>query len=156
MYGTEIFVGILRSLQRNKLFEFSTFCHDGKRNCNLGISYYSGADRSLVPTLTQEGVRPCDQTTKAWDRKKTLITFQDNLHCIFHYFNMQIVLTNHRDCSTQPNVVWQELLESQDYSWYKQLLEHSQNPVSQTHTMIYWQILVRVMSQILLPNMSQR
>lgn len=70
MYGTEIFVGILRSLQRNKLFDFSTFCHDGKRNCNLGISYYSGADRSLVPTLTQEGVRPCDQTTKAWDRKK--------------------------------------------------------------------------------------
>ena len=51
MYVTEIFVGILSSLQRNKHFDFSTFCHDGKRNCNLGISYYSGADRSLVPTF---------------------------------------------------------------------------------------------------------
>ena len=49
MYVTEIFVGILSSPQRNKHFDFSTYCHDGKRNCNLGISYYSGADRSLVP-----------------------------------------------------------------------------------------------------------
>ena len=51
MYVTEIFVGILSSLQRNKHFDFSTFCHDGKRNFVLGISYYSGADRSLVPTF---------------------------------------------------------------------------------------------------------
>ena len=55
--------------------------------------------------FTQEGVRTCDHTTKAWDRKKTLITFQDNLHCIFHYFTMQIVLTSHHHCSRQPNVV---------------------------------------------------
>ena len=71
MYVTEVFVGILSSLQRNKHFDFSTFCHDGKRNCNLGITVIVQVQIGLwYPLLTQEGVRPCNQTTKAWDRKK--------------------------------------------------------------------------------------